>query len=468
MKALFDPNLQLSLGLLVVTALFAVLVRRILHRTSGGMHHSADEKGHLIADVVHHAIAPVSLLLWYFGIYGAVHLAITGGWLHNDWPWLQPAMKKGATLALFAAFLWFFFRAMGAIDYRLKRFTARTEGRVDDVVFPLLVTGLRSTVPILGVFLLLRLWPISADALAVVRKLLAIALIAAMTWVVRRAIVLTDLAVLGPKGIAGAKTLEQRALYTRVRMLRRVAIVLLTTIAFAGVLMMFEEVRDIGKSILASAGLAGIVLGFAAQKTLGSLFAGIQIALTQPIRLGDQVIVEGDFAIIEEITLTYVVARTWDSRRVILPISYFIEKPFQNWTRGSAALLAPVVLRVDYSLPVEPLRNYLKAEIEKSAHWDKVAFAVEVTDTNDRSMEIRVLGSAPDSGQAWNLRCELREKAINFIRQNYPQCLPKIRLEERRIDRWSATTGLTDGNAPMVRPKTDTDAAAALAKSSQR
>ena len=378
--------------------------------------------------------------------------AVAGGWLPEGWEWIDPFLRRGAALGIFLSGLWFFFRAADVLDARLRRVAARTEGRIDDVLLPLLSTALRVTVPILALFLLLRVWPISAAALAVMRKLLGVALVAALTWVLRRAVVLTDAAVLGPQGLTAETSAERRALYTRVRMLRRIALVLITTFAFAAVLMMFDEVRDLGRSILASAGIAGIVIGFAAQRSLGTLFAGIQIALTQPIRLGDQVIVESEFATIEEITLTYVVARTWDARRIVLPISYFIEKPFQNWTRESPSLLAPLMLQVDFSLPMEELRRFMQREIAASRFWDKAVFGVQVVDSDAHGMTVRVLGSASNAGDAWNLRCELREKAIDWIRLNYPQCLPKMRQEQRRIEAWSAAAALTDGNTPPRLP----------------
>jgi small-conductance mechanosensitive channel len=215
--------------------------------------------------------------------------------------------------------------------------------------------------------------------------------------------------------------------------------------------MLFDEVRDVGRSILASAGIAGIVLGIAAQRSLGNLLAGVQIAITQPIRLGDQVLVEGDVGNIEEITLTYVVVRVWDQRRIVLPISYFIEKPFQNWTRITPNMLSPLTLRVDFSLPLADLRDHLRREIEKSAFWDKKVFGVQVTNTDDRSMEVRVLASAPDSGASFNLQCELREKAITFIQAKYPECLPKIRQEQRRLDAPKARAAMDDGEAPLAK-----------------
>jgi small-conductance mechanosensitive channel len=350
-----------------------------------------------------------------------------------DVSWATSLLRHCTFVGVFIAFLWYFNRATLVADARLRRVAARTTGKLDDVLLPLLGTALRVTVPILALFVLLRLWPISEAAMNVARKLLAIGLIAAITWTLRQAVLLIDEAVLGPQKLAGTATVAQRALYTRVRMLRRVALVVIGMFAFAAVLMLFEEVRDVGRSILASAGIAGIVLGIAAQRSLGNLFAGIQLAVTQPIRLGDQVLVEGDVGNIEEITLTYVVVCVWDQRRIVLPISYFIEKPFQNWTRGATNMLSPLTLRFDFSLPIDPLRQYLKQEIEQSAFWDKQVFGVQVTNADDRTMEVRVLASAADSGASFNLQCELREKALTFVQRNYPTVLPRIRQEQHRV-----------------------------------
>jgi small-conductance mechanosensitive channel len=193
--------------------------------------------------------------------------------------------------------------------------------------------------------------------------------------------------------------------------------------------MTFERVRQLGAGLLASAGVAGIVLGFAAQKSLATILAGIQIALTQPIRVEDVVIVEGEWGTIEEITLTYVVVRIWDMRRLIVPIHYFIEKPFQNWTRVSADILGTVNLYLDYSVPVEALREEFKRILDASDYWDGETWGVQVTDSTDKTMTVRPLMSAKNSGDAWNLRCEVREKLIAFVRENYPDALPRIRAE---------------------------------------
>jgi small-conductance mechanosensitive channel len=175
--------------------------------------------------------------------------------------------------------------------------------------------------------------------------------------------------------------------------------------------------------------VVGIIVGFAAQRTIANLFAGFQLAMTQPIRLDDVVIVEGEWGRVEEITLTYVVIHIWDERRLIVPLSYFIEKPFQNWTRVSANLLGSVLLWVDYSLPLRETREAVRKIVEGSALWDKRFWNLVVTDANERAMQIRVLATAADSGKAWDLRCEIREKLVEFIQRNYPESLPRLRAE---------------------------------------
>lgn len=434
-KAWSDPQIRLIATLLVVTGLSVYLVRRVLHRVSARLHRFApNEDQHLFAEIIRAAISPLCFLAAYYALYAIAYVVLFGEWFHAEAAWPRIWMHHAASLGIFVGFLWFFYRATLVVDERLRTIAARTTGKFDDVLLPLFGTALRITVPIIAIFVLLRLWPIPDSALAVTQKLLAVALIAAVTWTLRRAVLLVDAAVLSQHAMDASASLAHRALYTRVRMLRRVALVLIGVFAFASVLMMFQEVRDVGRSILASAGIAGIVLGIAAQRSLGNLLAGIQIAVTQPVRLGDQVLVEGDVGNIEEITLTYVVVRVWDQRRIVLPISYFIEKPFQNWTRAPSNMLSPLTLRVDFSLPVDELRAFMQAEIQKSAFWDKQVFGVQVTNADDRSMEVRVLASAADSGASFNLQCELREKAIRFLQQRYPHCLPRIREEQHRVE----------------------------------
>jgi small-conductance mechanosensitive channel len=193
--------------------------------------------------------------------------------------------------------------------------------------------------------------------------------------------------------------------------------------------MTFPNIKQIGVSLLASAGMLGIILGFAAQKTLGNFIAGIQIAIAQPIRLDDVVIIENEWGWIEEITLTFVVVRIWDLRRLVVPISYFLEKPFQNWTRTSADILGSVFIYTDYTIVVKEVRDELTRILTNSQYWDKKVNVLQVTDAKERVIELRALMSAADSPTAWNLRCEVREKLFEFLQTKFPECLPRIRIE---------------------------------------
>src|SRR5688572_4328270 len=215
-------------------------------------------------------------------------------------------------------------------------------------------------------------------------------------------------------------------------LLKKIAVGIIALFAIASMLMVFQPVRQLGTAMIASAGVAGIVIGFAAQKSLGTLLAGFQIAMTQPIRIDDVVIVEGEWGKIEEITLTYVVVRIWDLRRLVVPITYFIEKPFQNWTRTSADILGTVFLQVDYGVPVDAVRQELTRILEASPHWDRKVNVLQVTDAKERTLELRALASSSDASKSWDLRCEMREKLVAFVQKNFPHSLPRLRTTFER------------------------------------
>lgn len=216
---------------------------------------------------------------------------------------------------------------------------------------------------------------------------------------------------------------------TQVRVLRRVTTTLVVVVTVAAALMTFDSVKQYGVSLIASAGAAGIVVGLAIRPLLTNLFAGIQIAITQPIRIGDAVVVENEWGWIEEITGTYVVIKLWDWRRLVVPLSYFLERPFQNWTRQSSDLIGTVQFWVDYTVPVAPIRAKLEEIVRSSALWDGQVVNLQVTDSNERAVQLRALVSARTSPQAWDLRCEVREKLIQHLQKEYPEALPKQRAE---------------------------------------
>ena len=223
--------------------------------------------------------------------------------------------------------------------------------------------------------------------------------------------------------------LPARKFITQVRVLRRAANILLGIFTVAAVLLTFESVQRYGVSLFASAGAAGLILGLAARPVLANLIAGIQIAITQPIRIDDVVIVEGEWGWIEEIFATYVVVRIWDWRRMVVPLSYFIEKPFQNWTRDSASIIGAVFWYMDYTVPVSKVREKLEEIVHKSPYWDGQVVNLQVVDTDKDTIRIRGLMSARTSPQAWDLRCEVREKLIAWMQAEFPEALPRLRGE---------------------------------------
>lgn len=264
-----------------------------------------------------------------------------------------------------------------------------------------------------------------------VRHVLLIALLALVGWIARIALHIWTTIYLRKFKLDADDNLLARKHVTQTRILQRIADFAILIVAAAGILMTFEGVQQYGVSLLASAGAAGIVVALALQPVLKNVFAGVQLAVTQPIRIDDALLVEGEWGNVEEITTTYVVLRLWDWRRMILPLSYFIEKPFQNWTRENASLIGSVMLYVDYRAPVDRVRQEAERIAAASPLWDKKVVNVQVTDFRERTMELRILISASTSGRTFDLRCEMREKLIAFLQREQPDALPLTRGELR-------------------------------------
>ena len=228
--------------------------------------------------------------------------------------------------------------------------------------------------------------------------------------------------------------LRARQVETRLDILARAIVTIIVIVATALSLMTFPAIRTIGTALLASAGAAGIIVGLAARPLFENLVAGVQIALTQPIRIDDVVIVESEFGRVESIGATYVVVNLWDRRRMVLPLTYFIEKPFQNWTRTGSALLGTVFLYLDYTVPVDAIRVQLPRILASEKLWDGAVAGVQVTDAKERVLEIRVLVSARNSAELFDLRCIVREKLIAWLQESYPSTLPRTRMLELQDD----------------------------------
>jgi small-conductance mechanosensitive channel len=332
-------------------------------------------------------------------------------------------------LVVFILLLWLSLRLTRVLEIMLGEWASRTSNRLDDLLVPLIGRSLRILLPILGIIFALPLLHIPPSYQAVISRGSSILLIIAVAAILLQAMRACEAVLLARFDIKATNNLRARQVSTQVHVIGRVVDVAIGLLTVAFILMTFPQVRHIGASLLASAGIVGVIAGIAAQKTLANLLAGFQIALAQPMREDDVVIVEGEWGRVEVITLTFVVVHIWDDRRLVVPLSYFIEKPFQNWTRTSAGLLGSVFVWVDYSFPVEEGRRALKQIIESSPRWDKRFWNLQVSDASERTMQLRVLATSADSSLSWDLRCEIREKFIAYIQAHHPQSLPRLRAE---------------------------------------
>lgn len=259
-------------------------------------------------------------------------------------------------------------------------------------------------------------------------RFILILLISSGAWIAINAIRITRAIILGSYDVTQKNNLLARKVHTQFRIIERILIFIIVFIALASILLTFDSIRQIGFSLFASAGVAGLIIGLAAQKVIGSILAGLQLAITQPIRIDDVVIVENEWGWIEELTLTYVVIRLWDRRRLVVPTTYFIEKPFQNWTRKSSDIIGSVFIFTDYTIPVGELRKAFEEILKQTELWDGNISNVQVTNSTNQSLEIRFLMSANDSPTLWDLRVFVREKIVEYLQQNHPDKLPKTRV----------------------------------------
>jgi small-conductance mechanosensitive channel len=388
--------------------------------------------------------APLALLIWIHGLFLVSTVLTRGVATLAATPMLTSAIAWIYGAAVVVALGWLLLRVGRLLEAVLLALARRSDASWDDLLLPLAAKALRRTLPLLAIILAAPALSVTPQLADIVRNGSSLLLIGAVAAVLYELVDAAAGFVLARHSLDSTNNLRARSIHTQVLLLKKVVLTALAVFTAASMLMVFDSVRQFGASILASAGIAGIILGFAAQRSLGTLLAGFQIAITQPIRVDDVVIVEGEWGRIEDITLTYAVVRIWDQRRLIVPIGYFIERPFQNWTHTSSDLLCAVVLYVDYTLPVDVLRAELTRILSASSHWDGKVNVLQVTDAKEHTVEVRALASAADASRAWDLRCEIREQLLAFVQREYPASLPRIRASIDGV-RESAGTPLYAG-----------------------
>ena len=343
-------------------------------------------------------------------------------WFQAQLPWMPPWAISAGLLALAVVVA----RAVHRILFR----TATNIVAGKDLFWRSLVSRTHGPTRLAAMIVAISaVAPLTDAQIAIVRQILLLAFIALLGWVALTALHIWMTVYLRRFTLDAEDNLLARKHVTQTRILRRVAATLIVMVTLSAALMTFEAVRQYGISLLASAGAAGLVIGLALQPVLKNVFAGIQLAMTQPIRIDDAVLVENEWGNIEEITSTYVVVRLWDWRRLVLPLSYFIEQPFQNWTREGSALIGSVFLYLDHTAPVAEMRRKLDETARASPLWDGQVAVLQVTDFREQVMEVRMLVSARNSGRAFDLRCEVRETMIAWLQQAHPHALPRWRGE---------------------------------------
>ncbi|MQA94069.1 MAG: mechanosensitive ion channel [Streptosporangiales bacterium] len=311
------------------------------------------------------------------------------------------------------------------VTHRLARRWPTGSAELSPVVRPAFVAAVLA-----GVRASLRPEMLPNSLESAISHLVTLTLIAAVTWMIVEIVNAASDLYLLRLAQAGEGTRHIQRARTQIGMLRRAAGAIIVVLGFGVALFTFEAVRALGAGVMASAGVLGIVAGIAAQSTLGNLFAGLQLAFSDALRIDDVVVVDGEWGRIEELTLTYVVVTTWDERRLVMPVSYFTTTPFENWTKAGGALLGPVMIRLDWTVPVRELRSALYEWLQRQALWDRREWSLSVTNLMDNGLvELRAVVSAADSASLWDLSCDMREWLIEYVREKHPDALPRFRAE---------------------------------------
>ncbi|AZM87348.1 MULTISPECIES: mechanosensitive ion channel family protein [Streptomyces] len=336
---------------------------------------------------------------------------------------VRPLTVLGAAILLTAAAGW-------AVDLLLRRADARHPETP-------LWHALRRCRPALQIVLLAALlrgahrqtaWRPLQEHEAAVGRILSLALIGAGAWLivgVTSAVVESGYA----RYATGTRDPARvRRVRTQVSLIMRVVTAVVVVVAVAAMLLTFPSFRALGTSVLASAGIIGIVAGVAAQSTLGNIFAGFQIAFGDMVRIGDTVVVAGEWGVVEDITLTFLAVRTWDERRITMPVSYFTTRPFENWSRGGVQMTGTVFVHCDHSAPVDLIRGKVREILDGCPEWDGRGWDVAVTETTPSAMVVRAIVTAKDADDLWTVRCAVREQLVAWLSEKHPEALPRVLL----------------------------------------
>lgn len=342
--------------------------------------------------------------------------------------------NKMIQIILFFCLFFILFGLYKFLINRLKKYALKTKNPIDDFLidlfkFPALWLLFWICVKIFSHIFLYKL-----EFFNVITHANTILLILSVGWILLKTTRAISYYLQNKLDIENPDNLKARTSLTQIKVFQGIVDAIIVIIFISVSLLTFDKAKTIGLSILTSAGIAGIIIGLAAQKTIAMILAGMQIAITQPIRLDDVVIVENEWGRIEEITLTYVVVKIWDERRLVLPVNYFLENSFQNWTRTNSNILGTIFLHLDYSIPLEKIREELSNLVKNNKNWDNRVANIQVTNSTEKYMEVRILVSSSDSSKNWDLRVALREQMINYINQNYPECFAKIRINKTEKD----------------------------------
>ena len=373
-------------------------------------------------------LAPLILLI-IGNLLSLLFLVNTRYQLHA-WNDFFALTSKAGHIIIVLAFIFFIYNIVAAICQQYKNKYLAGNKEIAHQITLIIYKELRVIFILFALYTVISLLGLSKQDLNIVDKAFYVAIVCLIGWTSLQILTAIEAVVYKYSAAAThANARKRKALYTKVHIIKNVIVTLIIILTVAAALMVFDQVKSLGISLLASAGFLTALLGLAAQRSLGSMFAGIQLALSQPIKIDDVVIIDNEQGIIEEITLSYVTVKLWDMRRIIMPISYFIEKPFQNLTRTGSNLIGAITIYADYMLPIDAMRDELRRILSTSTTWDKKTEAVQVLNFKETCIELRILISAESPDHLSQLRLDVREKLLAFIRQHHADCLPKQRVE---------------------------------------